>query len=338
MDCGTNSTRLLVFDPLRGTLAREMRITRLGEGVDATGRLDRQAISRTVAVLEAYRISMDQLGVSRGRLVATSAVRDALNAGEFIEAARDATGLVPEVLTGAEEGTLSFLGATRSLPPRQAISLADDDSGDQARGPVEASPGQEPAGPAMELVVDIGGGSTELVVGVPGGSGAAPGGTVLAAVSMDVGCVRIAERYLRHDPPLSTELAAARSAIARELSAAFERVPDLAEPARRDPGGRMIGLAGTVSTLASIAQRLDGYDRRRIHHYLLGASQVSSWTERLAAMDSTGRLAQPGMVKGREDVIVGGLLVLESVMDAFGRSSCLVSEDDILDGLAASLL
>ncbi|MHB8682066.1 MAG: Ppx/GppA phosphatase family protein, partial [Acidimicrobiales bacterium] len=175
LDCGTNSTRLLAVDGDGTVLAREMRITRLGEGVDETGRLSPAAIDRTIGVLAAYRAQMDDLGVERGRLVATSAARDAANATVFLRAAAEATGLEPEILSGDDEGRLSFAGATANLPA--------------------GLPSDEPV-----LVVDIGGGSTELVVGRPD----APTGS--RAMSLDVGCVRISERFLAGDPPTAPEL------------------------------------------------------------------------------------------------------------------------------------
>ena len=300
VDCGTNSTRLLVVDADGRTLDRQMRITRLGQGVDATGRLDPAAVERTVSVLEDYRRAMDQLGVERARLVATSAARDAENVEEFFEAAHKATGLRPELLSGDDEGRLSFAGATAALPS----SFGAD----------------EPA-----LVVDVGGGSTELVVGRPSVPDEAQ------AASLDVGCVRVTERFLRHDPPSASELAAAERAVRRVAGGARRRLPPL------EPGGPVIGLAGTVSTLASLELELPIYDRSRLHHAVLSRAQVDRWLERLAAEDSAARLARPGMVEGRADVIVGGVLVLAVTMAVFDRHSCLVSEDDILDGLAASL-
>jgi exopolyphosphatase/guanosine-5'-triphosphate,3'-diphosphate pyrophosphatase len=185
------------------------------------------------------------------------------------------------------------------------------------------------------LVVDIGGGSTELVVGeldrygpdAPGG--AAPG---VSAVSLDVGCVRLTERFLHDDPPRAEQLAEARSTVASQLAGALAALPPL------QPGGLLIGLAGTVSTLAALDRRVADYDRAAVHHVVLGHDRVQYWLDALAGQDSAARLARPGMVEGRADVIVGGVLILDAVMDVFRRQECLVSEDDILDGLAASLL
>ena len=311
IDCGTNSTRLLVVAGDGTVLERHMRITRLGEGVDATRKLSPEAIGRTVAVLGEYRRLMDRYGVVRARLVATSAARDATNAEEFLSAAADATGLVPELLSGRDEGELSFAGATAHVPA-------------------------DVVGPGPVLVVDIGGGSTELVAGAMpvGPSLTGPGGpesAAVSAVSMDVGCVRVTERFLLHDPPLSSELERARAAVDADLDAARRGLPSLM------PGGLLIGLAGTVSTLAALDQGLASYERAAVHHAVLPRAAVIGWLRRLAGEDSRSRLARPGMVPGRADVIVGGVLILDAVMAAFDRASCLVSEDDILDGLVASL-
>ena len=151
-------------------------------------------------------------------------------------------------------------------------------------------------------------------------------------MSLDVGCVRVTERFFAHDPPRTEELAEARRVVDAELDGARRVLPALA------PGGLLIGLAGTVSTLAALEQRLERYERAAIHHAVLSRHQVAHWCETLAAEDRRARLARPGMVEGRADVIVGGVLILDAVMDRFGRDECLVSEDDILDGLAASLL
>jgi exopolyphosphatase/guanosine-5'-triphosphate,3'-diphosphate pyrophosphatase len=298
IDCGTNSTRLLVVDGAGRPLVRQMRITRLGAGVDGERRLASEAIERTLAVLGDYRAEMDRHRVRAGRLVATSAARDAANAAVFLDRAAEVTGLEPELLSGEEEGRLSFAGATARLPAGWSSGAV--------------------------VVVDIGGGSTELIVGEPGGE-------VEAAVSLDIGCVRISERYLVDDPPSAGQLADARREVADQLAAARRQLPVPSPPVR------LIGLAGTVSTLAMLEAGLADYDRSQVHHRLLGAEAVERWLARLAAEDSTARLAEAGMVPGREDVIVGGVLVLAEVLRSFGAAGCLVSEDDILDGLAASL-
>jgi exopolyphosphatase / guanosine-5'-triphosphate,3'-diphosphate pyrophosphatase len=234
VDCGTNSTRLLVVDDAGGTLDRLMRITRLGEGVDATGKLSAEAIDRTLEVLAEYRTVTDGRGVSRVRLVATSAVRDAVNGPDFTLAAAEVVGVPVEVLTGQEEGRLAYAGAVSGLGP----------------------------GVGHDAVVDIGGGSTELVVGGPGG---------VRAVSLDIGCVRVSERYLQPDPPGAIALATAREAVRARLDEAVVELPALAA---LPPGGRLIGLAGTVSTLTSLELGLAEYDRAKLHGATLSEAAV----------------------------------------------------------------
>ena len=307
LDCGTNSTRLLIVDGRRVPLVREMRITRLGEGVDAAQKLSADAMARTISVLRDYKRLMDDHGVVRARLVATSAARDAVNADEFFTAAEDATGVHPELLSGQQEGELSFVGATASLPDRERRSQV--------------------------LVVDIGGGSTELVIGRtrqgPGPVAGIP--ATVRAVSLDIGCVRLSERFFHHDPPLVGEMAEAHGVVETEVGRAREELPAV------EADATLIGLAGTVSTLAALELKLDHYERARIHHARLTRDTVERWLHTLATEDRRARLRRPGMVEGRADVIVGGVLVLAAVMAGFDKAACLVSEDDILDGIVASL-
>src|SRR6185437_3349447 len=207
IDCGTNSTRLLVADKGGGELARLMRITRLGQGVDETDVLAPAAVARTVAVLEEYRQAMDHFAVGRVRMVATSAVRDAANGASFTAAAAAAVGAEPEVLSGQEEGALAFRGASADLDP------IDGDT----------------------VVVDIGGGSTEITLGR---------GDTVSSVSLQLGCVRLTERYLVGDPPDPAEVAATRRAIVDALSWGEGQLPALLD---LGASRRMVGLAGTVS-------------------------------------------------------------------------------------------
>jgi exopolyphosphatase/guanosine-5'-triphosphate,3'-diphosphate pyrophosphatase len=213
-------------------------------------------MGRTIGVLSDYRRLMDRAGVVRARLVATSAARDAVNAEEFFSAAEEATGVHPELLSGLEEGRLSFTGAMASLPAVER--------------------GSEPV-----LVVDIGGGSTELVVGVP------PSGPddipAVAAISLDIGCVRLTERFFHHDPPLGHELTEARALVDAEVERARAALPPV------PPGGLLIGLAGTVSTVAALEGQFTGYDRERIHHAVLSRVQVDGWLEKLAGEDREAR-------------------------------------------------
>ncbi len=298
IDCGTNSTRLLVAEADGTPVERLMRITRLGEGVDSTGSLSPVAVDRCLRVLQEYRGVMERFGVERGRLAATSAARDASNGHEFLEAAGEVTGFRPELLAGSEEGRLSLAGAVADIGPGE--------------GPF--------------LVLDIGGGSTELV------TGSDPDDPELVAVSLQLGCVRVTERYLLSDPPTVDELGTAEAMIAEALEQA------IADHPRFLASHRLVGLAGTVTTLAALNLGLDRYDRHRIHHSTLAAGEVFDWYRALASEVRAARLDRAGMVPGREDVIVGGAMILSAVMTRFGFDECLVSEADILDGMVASLL
>ena len=297
IDCGTNSTRLLVADAGGRQLTRVMRITRLGQGVDRENRLAPEAISRTVGVLREFRRSMDGYEVERVRMVATSAVRDAVNGGTFSQAAEEAVGVAPEILTGTEEGELAYRGASVDLP-----TFAGD-----------------------TLVVDIGGGSTELTLGRDG---------VVSSVSLQLGCVRLTERCLTSDPPTGAEISATRTVIAAELDRG-ER--ELGALAALRPARRLIGLAGTISTLASLKLGLAEYDMERLHHTAIGADEVRRLCAQLAALSARERSTLVGMVPGRADVIFGGALVLEMVQVRYGFDEVISSERDILDGIVLSL-
>jgi exopolyphosphatase/guanosine-5'-triphosphate,3'-diphosphate pyrophosphatase len=298
IDCGTNSTRLLVTDSHGAPLERQMRITRLGEGVDETGMLSPDAIHRCLSVLKDYRTVMDRHNVRRGRVVATSAARDASNGEDFLRPATELTGYPTEVLTGVEEGRLSLAGAVADL--------------DDVEGPF--------------LVLDIGGGSTELVAGT------GPQDPELEVDSLQIGCVRVTERYLDSDPPTASELLAAESAVSKVLEETVGEHPRLLG------ARRLIGLAGTITTLAALRIGLADYDRDQIHHSVLTVGDVMDWYRTLASEDRSARLDRAGMVRGREDVIVAGAMILAAVMTRLEFEECLVSEADILDGLVASQL
>ncbi len=297
LDCGTNSTRLLVVGPAGDERGREMTITRLGEGVDATHRLRPDAMERTFAALRRYRAIMDREGVERARLVATSAVRDAANGEEFLLPAGDIIGARAELLSGQEEGQLSYAGATADLP----------------------------GGDGHVVVLDIGGGSTEIVTRSAG---------EILSVSLEIGCVRLTERFLRGDPPAPVEVEAAVQDIVAELERAVGTIPLLS---RLEPGSRLVGLAGTVSTLASLELGLAEYDRDRIQHAVLTAQVVGRWCDVLGAESLRERSQRVGLPAGRRDVIFGGVLVLREVLQRFDFQECVVSESDILDGLVMSL-
>jgi exopolyphosphatase / guanosine-5'-triphosphate,3'-diphosphate pyrophosphatase len=310
IDCGTNSIRLLVADVTRrddGSFVlrdvhREMRIVRLGEGVDATGRLSIAALTRTKNALADYALIARRKGAERVRMVATSATRDAGNRAEFFTMTSSILGAEAEVISGDEEARLSFTGAVGDLDP--------------ADGPF--------------VVADIGGGSTELVLGTWDGATA----EVKAARSVDIGCVRITERCLRGDPPSTAEIDAARDLAAGVLSAAFDVVP--VSEART-----WIGVAGTITTLGALALGLSEYDSERTHLSRVSLDEIRRTTERLLASTHAERAANAVIHPGRVDVIGGGSLitqVLAEELDArAGIRELLVSEHDILDGIALTL-
>ena len=297
VDCGTNSVRLLVTDldgmGSKRDVHREMQIVRLGQGVDRTGVLAPEALERTRSALVAYAATCGRLGVEAIRMVATSATRDARNRADFVAMVRAALGTDPEVVSGDEEAALSFAGATAGLDP--------------AAGPY--------------LVMDIGGGSTELVLGTT---------SVQAAVSVDVGCVRLTERHLYDDPPTAAQVAAARADVEAALVRVRAAVP--VERART-----AVGLAGSVTTVAALALGLPRYDPVALHGARISADQVRSVTERLLASTHAQRAAQAVVHSGRVDVIGAGALVLRTLVDGLGLSEVLVSEADILDGIALSV-
>ena len=296
IDCGTNSIRLLVADvegARKADVHREMRVVRLGQGVDRTGELAPEAIERTRLALVDYAATCRELGVQATRMVATSASRDARNGKDFRVMVREVLGAEPDVISGDEEAALSFDGATRGLDP--------------ADGPF--------------LVMDIGGGSTELVLGST---------SVEAGRSVDVGCVRLTERHLTDDPPSEAQVAAAVADVDAALEVVRESVP--VETART-----AVGLAGSVTTVAALALDLPAYDPERIHLSRIPAAQVRQVTDRLLAMTREQRAALPVMHPGRVDVIGAGALVLATLVDRLGLPEVLVSEADILDGIAWSI-
>jgi hypothetical protein len=296
VDMGTNSIRLLVADPADGDVAevaRDMVITRLGQGVDRTGRLAPAALRRTMDVLERYAGRARALGAERIRVGATSAVRDSGDRRLLeAEVARIAGG-PPEILTGGREAELSFLGATRGI---------------------EAPP--------PFLVFDIGGGSTEVALG---------GEEVEAAVSVDIGSVRITERVGPADPPTPEDLEEMRRLADAALAEAVEAIPI-------GRAATVVGVAGTTTTVQAIALGLDRYDPEAIHGTALTRDVVGEVLERLSAMTTAERRALPVMAPGREDVIVAGTVILGAIMDRWGSGTCLVSERDILEGLAIEMV
>ncbi|MET9485876.1 Ppx/GppA phosphatase family protein [Nocardia sp. NPDC006630] len=312
VDCGTNSIRLLIADATRDEtrgahltdVHREMRIVRLGQGVDATGALNLEAIERTRVALHDYVDLMIEHGVTRVRMTATSATRDASNREDFftmtgVELGRVVEGAQAEVITGDEEARLSFAGAVGELSSED--------------GPF--------------VVVDLGGGSTEVVLGDSDG--------VQSAYSADIGCVRITERCLLGNPPTREEVASARFFASERLAQAFGVVP--VERART-----WVGVAGTMTTLAAVALDLPEYDSEKVHLTRLPLSEVRRVSDLLIGMSHEERAALGPMHPGRVDVIGGGAVIAEVLADELARragvSELIISEHDILDGIALSIV
>ncbi|MGA5463562.1 exopolyphosphatase [Mycobacterium sp. NPDC050041] len=305
VDCGTNSIRLLIADPVDGRLRdvhREMRIVRLGQGVDATGEFAPEALARTRAALVDYAALMRDHRVERVRMVATSAARDVANRDAFFAMTAEVLGdvvpgAVAEVISGTEEAELSYRGAVGELDPD--------------------------AGPFV--VVDLGGGSTEVVVGRV---------DVEASHSADIGCVRLTERCLHSDPPTAEEISAAREVVRDGLAAAFRAVPV-------DGARTWVGVAGTMTTLAALAAKMTTYDSDAIHLSRVGFTRLREVCDELLTMTHARRAVLGPMHEGRVDVIGGGAIIVEELADALGTRAGLdelvVSEHDILDGIALSV-
>jgi exopolyphosphatase / guanosine-5'-triphosphate,3'-diphosphate pyrophosphatase len=286
VDLGTNSTRLLVADVDDGRVdevSRRLTITRLGEGVDERRRLLPVPIARVRNCLADYRRELEELGAERTLCIATSAVRDAENGEAFLGEIEWSYGFTTQLLSGEEEAAMMIRGVTAGRPALDGV-----------------------------LVVDIGGGSTELVL--------ATGGELAFSTSLDVGCVRVTERFLVSDPPSRPELAAAGGYV-RSL------LPELEAQSA-------IGVAGTVTTLATLDRGDAEYDPERTHGHRISRASVEEQLERLAAMTTDERLAVPGIEPGRAPVIVAGVVVLREILTAYDLTEIEVSERDVLHGAA----
>jgi len=299
VDLGTNSIRLLVAsvgpsqDQGLEEFARDMVITRIGEGVDRTGRIDPEALARTVDVLERYCRRARALHAERIRVSATAAVREASNCDELEASVRTHAGSELEIITGEREAALSFLGATHGLDA-----------------------------PAPFLVLDVGGGSTEFAVGTEQQE---------ASISTPMGSVRLTERLIRADPPSEEDLGATRKAVHGILDDVERSVP--VRTART-----LVAVAGTPTTIQAISLGLPFYDPEAIHRSWLSVGEAERVLAELSTMTTDERSAIPVMAPGRADVIVAGATILVEVMLRFGFEGALVSETDILDGLALELL
>ena len=296
IDCGTNSIRLLIADITDGNfreIIREMEIVRLGQGVDATGQFDPEAVERTLSATRKYADLIRSKGVEKIRFCATSATRDAGNREIFIDGVKEILGIEPEVIPGSEEAALSFIGATKELKHAEA----------------------------PYLVVDIGGGSTEFVLGSD---------EVKYAKSVNIGCVRMAERHLKVSPPKPLDVQNAIADIDKAIFEASHIVP-LTE------AKTLIAVAGTATTVAAAALNLDQYDRYAIHLSRIPTEKVLEVAQRFSLMKRDELVALPYMHPGRVDVIAAGAIVLSRVMVATGAKEFVASESDILDGMAWSL-
>ena len=270
-----------------------MVITRLGEGVDRRRVLAPEALKRTLATIADYAAVCGEYGVERMRVTGTSAVRDAMNRNEFFDGVERLTGRVPELLSGEAEARTTFLGVRADLP-----------------------------GPQTILVVDIGGGSTELIYGDQ---------EPQSLLSLDIGCVRLFEKYLSTDPPTRDELDALRA----EALEGFETFSDTVEVQR---GTQLVGVAGTVSQLATLKAGTLVYDSDVTHHMVMTHGDVRLLAKRLQSLPYEQRKRVTGLEAGRADVIIAGAEILLCVMEAFDFAEVMVSEKDILDGLVIELI
>ena len=298
IDCGTNSIRLLISDIDTSTntatdVCREMRIVRLGEGVDKTNAFSPRALERTFKAIDEYEEILLKHKVENLRFVATSATRDAQNKAMFIKGVIDRLRIVPEVIAGTEEAALSFDGATRSLRQKHKAPF---------------------------LIIDLGGGSTELVIGDQEPTG---------AYSMDVGCVRMTERHTPGGNPTKAQEEAIRTDVRNALKEAAKKVD-------WQKAQTIVGVAGTVTTVAGHILKLKTYDPEVLHGASISAQQISQTAQDFISLTPSQRAALPYMHEGRIEVITAGSIVLDEVMKAIGAQTLIASERDILDGVAWS--
>jgi len=300
IDCGTNSIRLLIAEPDgSGGLAdleRRLEIVRLGQGVDATGEFHPDALRRTFAAVDGYAELIKKAEVPTGKVhfVATSAARDVKNREAFFAGVKERLGVLPDVISGETEARLSFLGALSRVKPEG-----------------------EPV-----LVMDIGGGSTELITG-------GADGELHSAVSLDVGSVRVTERFFKQNPVADDDLERAAGYVDDLLTGSGVDFDSI---------GAWIGVAGTVTTLAGVYLELERYDRERVHGARIPLAAIAEQLHRLAELTVDQIRALPSMHPGRADVITGGALVESRIAARVHLDHLIVSESDILDGIALQLI
>jgi exopolyphosphatase/guanosine-5'-triphosphate,3'-diphosphate pyrophosphatase len=304
IDIGTNSTNVLVVDESGVEIERIVAITRLGEGVHHTRRLGDEPMRRTLAQLAEYRTVLDRHGVTRVRAVATSATRDASNGADFLDRAEATLGVRPELLSGEDEGRLAFLGATAGLA---AID---------ARPPF--------------LVVDIGGGSTELMLG---------GASIERVVSIDIGAVRLTELELHTDPPRPEELTNAIGLVQDLLDDAVRTMydDDVARGYAELEAATLVGIAGTITTVAAVEIGLPEHDASVLHGFRLTRPAAEDVFRTLATEPLADRVHNPGLPEARADVIVGGCCALVAIMRRLQTEALVVSDHNLLHGVCAEL-
>jgi len=300
IDCGTNSIRLLIAEP-NGSgglkdLGRWLEIVRLGQGVDASGEFHSDALQRTFTAAESYAelIKETDVPAEKVHFVATSATRDVKNRETFFAGIKERLGVLPDVISGDTEARLSFLGVLSRVKPQG-----------------------EPV-----LVMDIGGGSTELITG-------SANGDMHNAISLDIGSVRITERFLKQNPAADDDLERATAYIDDLLAGSAVDFSSI---------GTWIGVAGTATTLAGVYLELERYDPERVHGSRIPVPAIDELLHRLAGMTVDEIRALPSMHPGRADVITGGALVESRIGARLSVSDLIVSESDILDGIALELL
>jgi exopolyphosphatase/guanosine-5'-triphosphate,3'-diphosphate pyrophosphatase len=298
VDIGTLTCRLLIADLSPALSLKELRserrILRLGEGVDQTKRLSPAAMDRVIQCLKEWRGIIDGYHVDAATAVATSAVRDATNRDEFLEAAKRESGFEVEVINGEEEARRTMLGIRSGLPP----------------------------GVTELLALDIGGGSTEFILDRPN--------QTPVIRSLDIGVVRLCERLLHHDPPTVEEIRQARDWVRKETEAAMSAMGQHRTAA-------FVGTAGTITSLAAMAQELPAYEPARIHHYRLQLDRIRELEQTLLSRKKADRAGLPGLERGREEVIAAGAIIIRTVMETLGMSCVLVSDLGLREGVLIDL-
>jgi exopolyphosphatase / guanosine-5'-triphosphate,3'-diphosphate pyrophosphatase len=298
IDLGSNSSRLLIVNERGEDLIRRMIVTKLGEGLHATGKLSAPAIERTVSAAREFKSEIDRLGVSRIETMATAAARSATNRDDLFAPLAAVLGVAPRLLSGVEEAEIGWLGATSWADPRTTAF----------------------GEPAYDVMIDIGGASTEFAVGQPGGP-------ALAAWSIDVGCVRLGEQFFSQDPPGPVALSSAVNVVHAHLDDVAREIPLIKK------ADRLIGVAGSITTVAAIEIGMAAYDRERIHRFELSRAAAEDVFRTVAMEPARDRAANPGLPADRVGTIVAGVLILCVIMRHFEFDSCTVSETDNLDGM-----